>query len=142
MNTPGETAPEWAHRILTALLTGEPLTFGAHDPPPPADIQRRLAEALHSGQLRGVRDTEIAPGNIIHIAPASECATEAAARARITRRRRRPIDVEYRGIWLLPQPYGPAVHLFSDVPSDELEAHGWRLLSSALPGDAPYKPEP
>lgn len=47
-----EQAPEWAHRLLTAFLTGEPLNFGQHSVP--RDIQDRLEAAYADGTLVGV----------------------------------------------------------------------------------------
>lgn len=44
--------PEWAHRLLTAFLTGEPLNFGQSRPP--ADIMARLDQAYAEGTLVGV----------------------------------------------------------------------------------------
>lgn len=44
-------APPWAHALLTALLTGEPLNFGQDHPP--TDIQERLDQAAAGGTLRG-----------------------------------------------------------------------------------------
>lgn len=46
-----DKSPAWAHAILTAFLTGEPLSFGQDHPP--ADIQERLEQAAADGTLRG-----------------------------------------------------------------------------------------
>jgi hypothetical protein len=46
-------APPWAHRLLDAFLTGEPLNFGGELPPP--DIRERLDRAAADGTLGKVR---------------------------------------------------------------------------------------
>lgn len=45
--------PQWAHRLLDAFLTGEPLNFGGELPPP--DIRERLDRAAADGTLGKVR---------------------------------------------------------------------------------------
>lgn len=46
---------------------------------------------------------------------------------------------EYRGIWRPPDSR-ETLHLFTDMDTDDLIEHGWRLISSALPGEAPWTP--
>lgn len=47
-----DQSPAWAHALVTALITGEPLDF--HGAPCPPDIIRRLAEAAdaNGGSIR------------------------------------------------------------------------------------------
>jgi hypothetical protein len=80
--------------------------------------------------------------SVIHVALVSAYPTEAAARTGIAADRKcdEPFP-EYRGIWRLPEPYGGLVHLFSDDTTEALAAQGWALVSSALPGDAPWTGE-
>jgi hypothetical protein len=72
----------------------------------------------------------------MQVALVSAYPTEAAARAGIAAECGAAPEVEYRGIWRLPEPYGGIVHLFADHPAEELTDGGWALVSSALPGDA------
>lgn len=44
-----DRAPDWAHRLLDAFLTGEPLNFGRSTPP--SDIRDRLSRAVADGTL-------------------------------------------------------------------------------------------
>jgi hypothetical protein len=46
-----DEAPQWAHAILTAFLTSQPLNFDGERPP--ADIRRRLYQAAVDGVLSG-----------------------------------------------------------------------------------------
>lgn len=73
---------------------------------------------------------------MIHVSLVSAYPTEAAARAGLG-----DLSEQYRGIWRMPQPYGGVVHLFCNEETDVLVTMGWELLSSALPGDAPWTGE-
>jgi hypothetical protein len=73
-----------------------------------------------------------AAGGVTHAALVSAYPTEAKARAGIARDLDNPTLGEYRGIWRTPM--GAIVHLFSDLPTEQLT--GLTLVSSALPGDA------
>jgi hypothetical protein len=53
-----DTAPPWAHAILTAFLTGEPLNFGGEHPP--ADIRARLDQAVADGTMGGAPTMSVA----------------------------------------------------------------------------------
>ena len=75
---------------------------------------------------------------MIHVALASAYPTEAAAREAIAELPSSEPIGEYRGFWRLPEPYNSVVHLFSDEATEDLTSRGWTLVSSALPGDAPW----
>jgi hypothetical protein len=70
---------------------------------------------------------------MMHVALASAYPTEADARAALRDkgnyapevRAFAGSDAPYLGIWLMPEPYRTAVHVFTDAPAEYLEATGW-----------------
>lgn len=75
---------------------------------------------------------------MIHVALASAYATEAEARAALTDptnyapdyARYAASNAPYLGIWTMAAPQNNEVHVFTDLPVEELEAQGWTRLAA------------
>lgn len=81
--------------------------------------------------------TSETPGPVM-LALAEVFPTEWAARDSLARAYGPAAVGEYHGIWRIPWIQG-ACHLFTDLDPSGWGEYGWELISSALPGDPPWR---